>query len=134
MKSTSLTTIPEHSLYVEEPSKPFTNDPIANSMNQNSTTEAEKRSYVDVLSILKEGGILDTCEKSFPTSKEKKKENNFYKPNFNHIWNKTNEYKPAIDADSASFKIKETIFKLFGENSTKEILPSVDALMELFFP
>ena len=101
-------------------------------MNQNSTRETEKRAYVDVLSILKEGGNLDTRDDPCPTSQEKEK--NFYAPNFNHIGSKINEYKPVIDVDSASFKIKETVFKLFGENSTKEIPPSVDALMEHFFP
>ena len=45
MKSTSLKTILEHTLYVEEPSKTSTNEPIANSMNQKSTRETEKRAY-----------------------------------------------------------------------------------------
>ena len=68
MKNTTLTTILEHSLYVEEHCKTFTNDPIANSMNQNCTREAEKRSYVDVLSILKKGGNVDTCDNPYQFS------------------------------------------------------------------
>ena len=88
--------------------------------------------YVDVLSILKEGGNSDTCDDPCPTSKEKEK--TFYTPNFSQFWSKTKEYKPVIDVDSASFQIKETVFTLFGEKSTKEISPSADALMKYIFP
>ena len=88
-KSTTLSTIPEHSVYVEEPIKTSTNDQTSTQTNKNSTQEAENR-YSDVISMLQKANSANTSDNSCPTSKEK--ENDFYKPNFKCITNKGDQY------------------------------------------
>ena len=110
----------------------FCNKPTNDQTSENSTKEAEKR-HIDVISILQKVNNSNSCDSSFLASKDI--ENDFYKPNFKCILTKGDQYRPVIDVDNKSFEIKETIFKLFAENTkygTDKIPPSVELLIAHF--